>query len=1044
MPGDLVQVKVVSTGETAWVTQEDAAAGVKEGAYEPAGKVLAETSTGERFAVDPADQAALGIEQAGAGAVAEETREAASEEKFGGVKGTALAIQAGVLSGATLGLSDALSAGGRSERAEEFRRLAQTRPGTKAAAQITTEVATGIASGGAGALGRAAAATPTGAVSRVAERIMAGGSGSRAVRGLGAGAIEGAAGGAANYFSNVAIQENPELSGEALVQSMGVGSLIGAGVGGAIGGASDAIARRKARKALGDLPEAMPDAGRVGAAVDQDATARAASDAVDDLLGESDRVPLTDLIPRADKTPEGVARRVQGIYSALGEADRAGRELRRQVDDTITPLLSVADDETATALRSELGTALRAHDDALREAKGWARGMDKRQRAVIRARREALKGEVAEETAAQRIQREQIKTTEAEKKAAERVERERLKTEAARAGAPAPRPKRGRKPKMPEGFDLGPGLTPKSPRHKGIPDHGAIDEDGVYILSASDLAARKPAQLAEGVDPARAASIRRGWSEGAKMEPLNVTMWADGRMEIANGRHRLMAAVEEGRDIPVRFSRGIEDAQPARLGPDAVRDWVSRYRQDRGEQVVSSFTGRSPGARKGVVDRIVTPQGPADPSAGPPIDITGARPGGIREALAAERAVDPADLLARRQSRADASKAIRELESLEPEEVPLIGHVLDGDTDDALEVFGRLDDATRQLQALVTRARSAGVQAAPAQAAGAVAGEAGEQAAQGVGGRLAQRAQDVAGGLEAAQAMGLPVPSLGSLPVVGPVLRAYLLARGAWRAMRGTSAALPSTASARAAQSMNRVREAAHAAAAKTLELGERALRSTVTPGLVARQAGRLVGRDRDAESRAVQAEVARLDALSPQEMRTVIAGVASGAPAEASLAAQDAAERALAYLRDNAPRVPAAGTPWALKTRLPAVELAKWEQRRAAVMSPDTAAADLAAGVRAPWAAEALRAVWPALWGAYREALDGYRDQLAHLPRYQRRAIGQSFRLALDPVQLASFPRPSPEQQQAPQPVQARPSSKPRLANIYATDSEQDELGGI
>lgn len=204
--------------------------------------------------------------------------------------------------------------------------------------------------------------------------------------------------------------------------------------------------------------------------------------------------------------------------------------------------------------------------------------------------------------------------------------------------APDVPPPPAKPPEIPKGFGLGPGLAAESPRYRGIPQHAEINEDGVYVLSARKLQDLGPAQLDTGVDPARAKSIREGWEKGVEQEPLQVTMWRDGSMEISQGRHRLMAAAEEGRDIPVRFFRGIEDVAEE-AAPKSLPDWVSKYRRQDIRYVASS-TGRNPGARRQAVDKIVRP-GQAAEDALPPIDFgefRRATPGEAAERLAASRA----------------------------------------------------------------------------------------------------------------------------------------------------------------------------------------------------------------------------------------------------------------------------------------------------------------------------------------------------------------------------------------------------------------------
>jgi hypothetical protein len=1101
----LVRVQVVETGQTAWVTPEDAKAGEAKGFYRPIGKVLAETETGDQYAVDAgADLAAQGLE-AGAGEdVAALAQAEADAEIAGDGWGVARAAYQGGIDSLFLGLPSALAG---EEQRGEIARLRREQGAAYQGGRVLTDIATGVVGASKGAVGRVVSALPGGAVTRLSERLVAGGvAGSRALGAMGAGALEGAAGAAADYLADQALMEKPALSGEAFAASLGTGALFGGAIGGGLGGVGAAIERRAARRGTGGLGRLADDAGDV--AVD---TERAAMGAVDDLAAESDRIPLSSLIPPRAATPEGVAERVSGVYGALRQADSERIALQAEIDDAVLPGLDLLPAEQAQAIRDELGAATRAYRTALDDAKGWARGLDAEQRALTKARLDEERIREAAGRATARLEREGIKTSEAEQVAAQRVERERLKTAriaeglqprakaepadvipaqppgddllqqlqrtqervtggaklgdvSEEAAAAVPRKPRGRQPKMPDGFDSGPHVPPGTRRIKGIPELPDLDEDALYVVRAADLRARGNAGLKEGIDEGRKASIQRGWSEGKKFDPIDVTLWGDGRVEIGQGRHRLWAAAEEGRDIPVRFSRGIEE--PTASGKDAVAEFLAKYKR-KDQRFVSSLTGDRAGFRPGAVDRIVTPQGPADELLLAPLRLDEFRrtePGEAAEMLRRERERDTSlDLLLRDLRREghqadDAARAAAKAgesvtaaadaadEALSPGAAQ-VGRVLDGDSDDALAVFARLDEAAEQMRAAVARARQAPAQGG---AAAVALPEPPAAARQGIAGRVAGVAQNVGSALEVASALGVPVPSAAGIPVVGPALSSYLKLRAAWRALRGSSARLPATPAAKVAAARVRVEQAARASVQRVLQLGAKALTSDIAPGLVARQAGRLADsvRDREAEQSEMRAEVEQVMAASPEALRMDVARAAVGTPVEVTQAAQDAAARAAEYLRSVAPQPPGAGTPWASAPRYTPLQMAQWRQRVAAVRQPQDAASALAGGVNAPWAKEALVQVWPEIWGLWREELTRQQEVLAKLSRPQRMVIGRNFDVPLDPSQIGGYPRagatPSQAMQASPAaPTRAaQPSVKPRAAEIYATPEQDAGLG--
>lgn len=1063
----LVRVKVAATGETAYVTSEDAAAGYKSGAYKPVGQVLAETSTGEQYAVEGGQDLRLqGLEQAGAGDVASLAQQQADEALAGGVGGAVSAGLVGLADSAFLGGYSALSG---EEQRERIGRLRREQGGAYAAARLAGDIGLGVAGASRGALGEAARLLPGGMVARASERLVAGGAaGSRVLGAVAGGALEGAAGAAADYLADQTLADKPGLSGEAFAQQVGIGALLGGGIGGVLGATGEALSRRgsrQARERIGDLPDSVVDS-----TVD---TERAAMAALDDLAGASDRVPLASLIPPRAASPEGVAERVGGVFGALRQADSERVALQREIDDAVMPGLNAIPAEQADALRGELGAALRAHREALDDARGWARGLGRADReqamAARRARMEAEIGELEIEAPAPaaapdapgpaRAPRRQPAEPDPDaapgddllaqlQRTQERVRSgAKLSEVTEETAAAAPKKRRGRQPKMPDGFQAGPHIPDGTPRVKGIPEIDQIDESALYVVKASDMRARGNVGLQEGVDAGRAASIKRGWADGKKFDPIDVTVHDGGRVEISQGRHRLWAAAEEGRDIPVRFSRGVE--QPKLGGKAAVSEWLAKHKRKDGVRYVDSLSGApARGVSPRAIDKVVTPMDEAAEDLLPPLRLDNfrrAEPGEAAAILANERSRPPElDLLLRdlrRESYQDAAE-----EAVSPAAAQY-GKLLDGDSDDAVDVFSRLDEAAEQLRAAVARARAVQPPVDPLAAVSLPEAPAGRA---GMVGRVTQAAQNVGSALEVAGAMGVPLPSVGSIPVIGPALSAYLKMRAAWRVLRGSGAMVPATPAARAAGARVRIEQAARASVTRVLELGEAALANPLLPGLAGRQAGRLADqlRDREAEHREMVDQVDAVMQASPDALQLEIARAGAGTPLSVTQSAQEAAGRAVAYLQEVAPRPATAGTPWAGVPRYTPVQQAQWRQRITAVQQPQDAASALASGLTAPWAREALQRVWPEIWGLWREELARQQDVLAQLARPQRLAIGRNFDIPLDVSQLPGYPRAGATPSTAMQPGSPaaptrapQPSVKPRAAEVYATPEQAQAI---
>jgi hypothetical protein len=164
----------------------------------------------------------------------------AREEDFGGVGGAIGAGGAGLLRGATFGLSDVIRRASGADPVE-MRAQKEAHPTLSTATEVAGAVVPSLLTGGAGAAGTAARLTPAGAASRLAlgttERIA--GQAPSALRYAGAaatgGAVEGALQNVGSYVSDVALK-NKELSAEGALGALGSGGLWGGLAGGAFAG----------------------------------------------------------------------------------------------------------------------------------------------------------------------------------------------------------------------------------------------------------------------------------------------------------------------------------------------------------------------------------------------------------------------------------------------------------------------------------------------------------------------------------------------------------------------------------------------------------------------------------------------------------------------------------------------------------------------------------------------------------------------------------------------------------------------------------------
>lgn len=196
----------------------------------------------------------------------------------GGVLGGVNAGLAGFARGATLGMSDVVARDLWTD-AETLNALREAHPLISVTSEIAGNIAPALASGGLGAAGAAARATPAGYFAGLGTRIAASGAEGSAARAIGTAAagaaVEGSAQNLGSYISDVALG-NKELSAEGALAAAGTGGLLGGAAGGFLAaGERGFIAAKKlipkhvateqaVRKAAGDVDGQLSQAFAAG------------------------------------------------------------------------------------------------------------------------------------------------------------------------------------------------------------------------------------------------------------------------------------------------------------------------------------------------------------------------------------------------------------------------------------------------------------------------------------------------------------------------------------------------------------------------------------------------------------------------------------------------------------------------------------------------------------------------------------------------------------------------------------------------------------
>lgn len=278
--------------------------------------------------------------------------------------------------------------------------------------------------------------------------------------------------------------------------------------------------------------------------------------------------------------------------------------------------------------------------------------------------------------------------------------------------------------------------------------------------------------------------------------------------------------------------------------------------------------------------------------------------------------------------------------------------------------------------------------------------------------RLRQAGETVAGGLEAAQDLGLPVPTLSQLAgggVIGEMLGLYVRARAAARALKATGI-LPRTATTEAAAQVTGLRQRIQSA------LTTRAPAAAASAAGVARRiAPKVIAKTAQAITDTANAED---DALRAATAVDFDAGLAARAGEKASAAVQ--------FLAAQAPKNPFAGTAFADAWVLSPLEAGDFQRQVTTVLDPARAVEIIMRDPTAVLEAETLMVVYPDIAAEVRRYLtDNAPDLVRKMPEVQRQFLGQTFDVPLTLSQIPGYTFSMPAAAPEPQQVRtARPSN--------------------
>lgn len=513
-------------------------------------------------------------------------------EEHGGLAGGAAAAATGALSGLTLGLSDVGIAGLGADRV--LRNIQAEHPVASVSGTVAGALAPLILSGGAAAGGQAAglgsrilAGSPAALASRAGTATagaLAGEGAGLLARAAGAtvgAGVEGALGGAGQYLSQVAIEDQP-LTAEGFVGGLGKGALFAAPVGGAFTLAERTLVRARS---LFPRAEVTPAAARE--------TERAAVSELTQAVSDGDQLAQ-------------LARQQLALNDAQAGAAAAGERITRRAFGGADPA-TLADQVSAATGNQQIADALEQYNGARSRLEKWLSTEDDWAEA-----RDVLLDNIgaAEQDVYYKFGLHPSRTTPIEESVpiataagpappspeTTRVVRIAKGTDpeaavaseatgvgrpsAARAEVPAAelpseptKVLRGVAEGTPVGSRPGARAAEAPPSSSAaapageVPAYAAIKahEDTVDDYLEQTLPARAIAERGYyeppggGVDAVRVANAKKAIAEGQR-DPIKLNVTPSGAITVTDGRHRLAAAIESDAPIKVKWSTGLEPA----------------------------------------------------------------------------------------------------------------------------------------------------------------------------------------------------------------------------------------------------------------------------------------------------------------------------------------------------------------------------------------------------------------------------------------------------------------------------------------------------
>lgn len=325
---------------------------------------------------------------------------------------------------------------------------------------------------------------------------------------------------------------------------------------------------------------------------------------------------------------------------------------------------------------------------------------------------------------------------------------------------------------------------------------------------------------------------------------------------------------------------------------------------------------------------------------------------------------------------------------------------------------------------------------------------------------------DVAAALEAARAMGIPgIPDVRDIPVVGPLLSMYLKARAAravWSRMGGR---IPESVEAKIATKSAELRDrAAHAVDTALGLTGKGAMAVRGVASASAPKAGDAIMHalypSPDGKKAATPANVREAAAMratelaaatsSPDALKAAVRAQVPTSDADLGEAIQAAITRKLAYLQKAAPPIP---PPDPMNRKPPPVSTAAATAFARVVRvaeDPVSALHDLAAGTLTSDQADALKAIYPRLYGEVQSRVFAQAAKFgSEIPYRTRVRLSVLFGAALDPSigSIASLQADQPPAQelpsatpsaQPPQPPVPSVAGAPNLTALYQTGADK------